>query len=211
MNQKWIFGLVALVSLIVGLYFATVVAPPEPAAPQHASLYPAPRQLPEFSLYDQNNQAFTNEQLMGHWTLAFVGYTYCPDICPTTLAELKQIYPQLQQIESKHPVQIWFISVDPQRDSAERLNQYINFFNPDFIASSAEHKVLFPLIRAMGMMYSMSGDTDSEDYLVDHSAAVTIINPQGQVIGRFKPEMVPGQLAVSDSQKILTDMPILMD
>ncbi len=210
MNQKLLVGIVALVSLVVGLYVATKISPVA-SQPQYASIYPQPRQLPEFTLYDQNSEDFTNQQLDGYWTLAFVGYTYCPDICPTTLAELKKIYPQLGEIDAQHPIQIWFISVDPQRDSAQRLKEYIEFFNPEFHATSAPHKQLFPLVRAMGMMYSMSGDMETNDYLVDHSASVTIINPQGQVIGRFKPKMQPGQLAVSDSAKIVADMPLIMN
>lgn len=209
MNQKFVIGFIALISLVAGLYVAITIAPPQ-SAPQYASIYPQPRQLPQFSLYDQHGDEFSLADLQGVWTLAFVGYTYCPDICPTTLSELKGIYPQLRQIESQYPLQVWLISVDPNRDTAQRLNEYINFFNDEFLATSGEHKQLFPLVRAMGMMYSMSGDTKSDNYLVDHSAAVTIINPQGHVIGRFKPQMQPGKLAVSDSQKILADMPIIM-
>jgi protein SCO1/2 len=63
----------------------------------------------------------------------------------------------------------------------------------------------------MGMMYSISESTENPNYLVDHSSSVVLINPQAQVIGRFKPEFTPGKLAISDGNKILTDMPALVD
>ncbi|GAB5381810.1 MAG: SCO family protein [Aliiglaciecola sp.] len=210
MKQNAVLGVVAIVALLAGLYFAVNIAPPEPDSPKYMQQYPAARALPDFELYDQNGEAFTNKNLQGKWSLAFVGYTFCPDICPTTMAELGKIYPQLQQIESNEPIQIWFLSVDPRRDDANRLNEYVNFFNPAFKATSGEHKQLFPLVRAMGMMYSMSDNMDNPNYLVDHSSSITVVNPLGQVIGRFKPQMKPGKLAVSDSQQILTDMPVVV-
>ncbi|GAC16302.1 SCO family protein [Aliiglaciecola lipolytica] len=211
MKQNVLVGLVAVVALAAGLYFAVKVAPPEVAEVKYLQKYPVQRALPDFTLYDQNGDVFSNQQLEGNWTLAFVGYTFCPDICPTTLAELKSIYPQLQSIETDNPIKVWFLSVDPARDSAERLKEYVNFFNPDFWATSGEHKELFPLVRAMGMMYAMSDNPDNPDYLVDHSASITVINPRGEVIGRFKPKMEPGILPISESELILKDMPIIVN
>ncbi|GAA6183901.1 SCO family protein [Aliiglaciecola sp. 2_MG-2023] len=207
MKQNLLIGIVAVVALAAGLYFSVVIAPPEVEEVKYLQKYPVERALPEFELYDQNGEVFNNQQLKGYWTLAFVGYTFCPDICPTTLAELKGIYPQLQAIKTENPVKIWFLSVDPKRDSAERLQEYVNFFNPDFWATSGEHKQLFPLVRAMGMMYAMSDNTDDPNYLVDHSASITVINPRGEVVGRFKPKMEPGSIPVSEGSQILEDMP----
>ncbi|MDU0353253.1 SCO family protein [Paraglaciecola aquimarina] len=203
-------GLVALFALVIGIFVAINIAPPSANETQHISVYPQPRALPDFKLTDQKNQEFTPSALLNRWSLVFVGYTSCPDICPTTLAELKSIYPELQQAPSKFPVQVVFMSVDPKRDTTKRLNEYINFFNPDFKAVSGEHAQLFPLVRAMGMMYSMSESTDNPDYLVDHSSSVVVVNPKAQVVGRFKPDFALGKLPISEGQKILADMPILM-
>ena len=204
-------GLIAFIALVVGVVAALYIKPPSNNVKmQHVSLYPQVRALPEFQLVDHNDKAFTPQNLMGHWSLIFVGYTYCPDICPTTLAELKGIYPELQKIPSEFPIQIVLLSVDPKRDTPKRLNEYINFFHPDFIAVSGEHPQLFPLVRAMGMMYSMSESTDNPNYLVDHSSSVVVLNPRAQVVGRFKPDFVVGQLPISEGQKILVDMPAIM-
>ena len=211
MKQNTLLGLVAAAALVAGLYFAINIAPPFAGEPKYLQLYPQPRQLPEFELFDQNGDVFDNSRILNQWTLAFVGYTFCPDICPTTMAELQKIYPQLSKIESEYPIKVWFLSVDPGRDTQPRLKEYVEFFNPDFIATSGEHKHLFPLVRGMGMMYAMSDNMDNPNYLVDHSSSITLINPLGQVIGRFKPQVKPGELAISDSAQILADMPIVVN
>ena len=204
-------GLIAFVALVFGVVVAINIAPPSAdRQTQHVSLYPQARALPNFQLIDHNNQPFTSAKLIGHWSLVFVGYTYCPDICPTTLADLKNVYPELQKIPTDSPIQVILLSVDPKRDTSERLNDYINFFHSDFIAVSGEHSQLFPLVRAMGMMYSMSESTDNPNYLVDHSSSVVVVSPKAQVIGRFKPEFVVGKLPISEGQKILADMPAIM-
>jgi protein SCO1/2 len=211
MNQKLIIVIAIVVAIAAGAYVSIAVAPSfGHKEPEFVRLYPQPRELAEVALTDQHGEAFTKQQLEGKWTLAFVGYTYCPDVCPTTLAELKSIYPQLKEIKTDNPLQVLFLSVDPNRDKTERLKEYIDFFNSEFVAASAKHKILFPLVRSMGMLYSLTDPADDPDYLVSHSASVVVINPQAQVIGRFQPSAEPGQVAISDGQQILADMPALM-
>ncbi|MFT4937983.1 MAG: protein SCO1/2 [Paraglaciecola sp.] len=203
-------GIIAFIALAVGVVMALYISPPKSDQPEFINLYPQARAIPEFSLLDHKGEVFDLSRFKQHWTLLFVGYTFCPDICPTTLAELKGIYPQLQKIATTHPIQVVFLSVDPKRDNTARLNEYIEFFHPDFTAVSGKHDQLFPLVRAMGMMYSISESTENPNYLVDHSSSVVLINPLAQVIGRFKPQYSVGELAISDGQKILADMPILV-
>lgn len=206
MLQKWLFVVIAVITLAAGL--GAKLWLDNTTEPAYMQAYPQARALPEFNLLDHKGKAFTPAQLRGKWTLAFTGYTFCPDICPVTLSNLASVYPQISG--SAQPVQVLFISVDPARDSIERLHEYMQFFNPEFVAVTGEHKELFPLVRAMGMMYAIAESTDNPNYLVDHSASVVVINPQGQVIGRFKPEFSAGQVAVSDEQQILHDMPLIM-
>lgn len=209
MMTKLQAGIVAFIALVIGIVVALTLDPNGKSEPQYLSLYPQPRALPDFHLLDNHKQPFTRELLKDHWSLVFVGYTFCPDVCPTTLADLKRIYPQLKALPSEFPIQVVFLSVDPQRDTPERLNEYINFFEPEFIAVSGEHQYLFPLVKAMGMMYSMAESTDNPDYLVDHSSSVVLVNPQAQVIGRFKAKFEPGKIALSDNQQILADMAVI--
>lgn len=215
MRNTWIYGL-AIIALILGVYLAITIAPPKVNGndlrdkTEYLQWYPEPRKLAEFSLQSHKGMTMTNSDLQGKWTLVFVGYTFCPDICPVTLAQLNSIYPELTNHVTRVPLQVWFLSVDPNRDTVERLNEYIGYFNPDFIAATGEHSQLFPLVRSMGMMYSIAGSTDDPNYLVDHSGSIAVINPDGHIIGRFKPQHVPGQLATSDAEQIKVDVPILL-
>ena len=221
MNQNKIVSVVAVVSLVVGVYVSLVIAPPgieknggEPAptasATQFLQRYPQPRALSDVSLTDHNQQSFTKENFRDKWSLLFVGYTYCPDICPTTLAELNNAYPSIFESAGDADLQVVFLSVDPKRDTPERLNQYMNFFNESFVGATGEHSELFPFVRSMGMMYSMTESTDNPNYLVDHSASVVVINPQAQVIGRFKPKHNPGSIPISDTEQIIADLPSII-
>ncbi|MCC2606458.1 SCO family protein [Planctobacterium marinum] len=210
MKQPVFLGSIAVIALVAGVWLALNIAPPSVSEPAYAQMYPAPRMLNDGELNGHDGSTITPDWFKDQWTLVFVGYTWCPDICPTTLAELKRIYPQLTKLSEHPPVKVLFISVDPGRDDTARLKQYIEFFNPDFYAATAEHKQLFPFIRSMGMAYAIAESTDKPDYLVDHSASMVIVNPDGHVIGRFKPDHKPGQLAISDAQQILADMPLIM-
>lgn len=217
MQNKWI-GLVLVAVFCLGIYAALVISPPGGGdsgqnlqdKTEHMNWFPQERALFDFTLTTHEGNTFGVKDLQGKWTLAFVGYTFCPDICPVTLAEIKKVYPELLASVKQTPLQIWFLSVDPKRDTVARLNEYINFFNPEFIATTGPHDQLFPLVRSMGMMYSLSESTDNPNYLVDHSASIVVINPRGNVVGRFKPKQVVGQLAISDMEQIAADVPILL-
>lgn len=178
--------------------------------PQQALVYPQPRNLTEFSLIDQDNKPRGRADLMDKWTLAFVGYTYCPDICPLTLAKLAGLQADLAAKLAK-PLQIWFVSVDPQRDTPAQLKQYVDYFKqPALSGLTAGHDQLFPFVRQLGLMYAMSSTT-AEDYLVDHSASVVLINPLGQVVAMFKPDMAPGEVPLINSEQLLTDFPLVLN
>ena len=106
----------------------------QPSLPEHADYYPAGRDINPFAFTDQDGQPFVPASLTGHWTFLFVGYTFCPDICPTTLADLRSVYPELKKIAPSS--QVVFISADPQRDDVARLKTYTAFFNPEFKAAT---------------------------------------------------------------------------
>lgn len=209
--------LVVVVVAVLALGIGLLVANGLPAkAPSHISFYPKPRVLDEVKLLNHNKQTLTLDYFQNHWTLVFVGYTYCPDICPTTLSDMADIYPQLQQIETADPIQVLLISVDPKRDSPDRLKEYIGFFNEEFTAASAKHKTLYSLTRNLGLVYSITyamadSSPDKPDYTVGHSGAIVLVNPEAQVLGRFKPIVELGKPAMADVQQIVADMPLIID
>lgn len=147
-------------------------------------VYPEPRPLKGISLLDADGEPFTEQRFAGRWSLVFVGYTFCPDICPTTLADLARIYPELQQ--PNEPVQVVFVSVDPERDTPERLKAYTAYFNPDFVAATADHELLMPAVQQLGLIYGIH-EREARDYLVDHSASIALVNPRGELHASFRP------------------------
>lgn len=211
MSQKIWIVLAGIVALSAGAFVA-VVKPFQPSTPtpEYFQYFPEPRNLAEISLVDQTNTSVDNTVFNGHWSLLFLGYTYCPDICPTTMASLGRVYPELKKIDSDNAVQVVFVSVDPNRDTPERLASYVEYFNPEFVALTGEHAQLFPFVRSLGLMYAIAESTDSPNYLVDHSASVVVIDPKGRALGRFKPKYTPGELAVSDSIQIIKDFPLII-
>ena len=185
--------LVAAVAAGAGLWLSQryFSAPPAPAL-QNAVLYPAPRAVPEFHLDQTNGQPLDLASWRGHWNVIYFGYSSCPDVCPTTLAVFKQAWKQLGVLKEKFHFD--FISVDPQRDTPEQLTKYVAFFSPDFIAATGNDEELTKLTRALGLMYARTTDANGA-VQVDHSGSAVIINPQGQLVGMFRPPFTPAQIA----------------
>ncbi|WAJ69943.1 SCO family protein [Catenovulum adriaticum] len=150
----------------------------------NVQIFQPSRKISEFELSTSNRDGLNLSGLKNHWSIVFLGYTYCPDICPTTLTDLAHIYPQLtKQVNN---AQVVFISADPKRDTKQQLSQYIRFFNADFIAATGPHQHLLPFTRELGLIYSLTGE--GEDYLVNHSAALVVVNPKGELVARIKPD-----------------------
>jgi len=197
--KKYIVYVGGIVAAVLGALFFQQLTKQTP--PEHALYYQEPREVKPFELTDHNGQSFTKEQLTGKWSLVFFGYTSCPDVCPTTLQNLGFIYDDLKTIANNS--QILLVSVDPQRDTQEKLSQYIAYFNREFIALRAGHDELFPFSRNMGLMYAIRGE--EEGYLVDHSASLVLINPDAKITAIFKPKQEVGNVPSIDSDKLLSD------
>ncbi|WP_229744798.1 SCO family protein [Neiella marina] len=214
MNNKLLMLAAALLAAVVGFWAYQQSQPTESAViakgygyqSDTLVVYQPQRQLEPFHLTDHLQQPFDNQRFIGSWSLVFLGYTFCPDICPMTLAMLNGIYPKLQQA-SKLPVQVVFVSADPQRDNPEKLHAYLNYFNPAFIAATGPHPDLFPLTRNLGLAYALYDGADNDNYLVDHSASIVLINPDGHIHGVFKPVAVPGEIPTVKASQLLADFP----
>ncbi|TAA46051.1 SCO family protein [Corallincola spongiicola] len=199
---------VLLAAAAIGGWFSYQQISKVPEVAVTADLFSPSRSLPAFTLRDQQGSMFTNASLKGHWTLLFLGYTFCPDICPTTMAKMTQVYPQLKQRIPE--LQMVMISADPKRDSAERLAEYVTYFNPEFIGVSGEHKELFPLTQRMGLVYAMVDATDSDSYTVDHSASMVLLDPNGQMRARFRPESTPGSVPTVSTAQLIDEIPVIV-
>ncbi|MET0229357.1 MAG: SCO family protein [Rhodanobacteraceae bacterium] len=179
--------LVAAVAAALGLWLGNRAFAPA-AQPQLASavLYPSPRELPEFTLTRSDGTPLTHADWKGRWTVAFFGYTNCPDICPTTLATFKSAATKLSAGGIGDRVRFDFISVDPARDTPEQLAKYVGYFSKDFVAATGTDEELAKLTHALGLIYSREA-TGNGDYAVDHSASAVLIDPLGREVGLFRP------------------------
>lgn len=151
----------------------------EPPMPQSYQPLPQSIKLTDVNLYNQNGDTIHSEALTGAWSLVFFGYTYCPDVCPTTLAELNRVAAKL----TSDDVQVVLVSVDPERDTPAQLKNYIEYFNPKFQAWSGEINNIENLARQMHIFFQKQAY--GESYLMDHSSQVVLVNPDGEYTGFF--------------------------
>lgn len=130
------------------------------------------------------------------WTLAFFGYTYCPDICPAALASMAQTMTLVrEQYPKAADTQVLFVSVDPQRDTPERLKEYTEYFDPQFVGTTGDKLDIDELTKGLGALYTLVGDTDKDTYLVDHSSQIILVDPQGNMRAIITPPHVPTKMA----------------
>lgn len=161
-----------------------------------ATLLPQLRSLQPFSLSDQHGRPFTNQTLQGRWTFLSFGYTNCPDICPTTLAMLTSMGRQIDASGNSTDYQIAFVSVDPERDTQQRLEEYIDFFNPAFLGVTGDDSELQRLTRPLGILYAkVTTEKSAMGYVMDHSASIVLVDPQGRYHALFSSPHDPDDMA----------------
>jgi protein SCO1/2 len=160
-----------------------------------AYVLPKPDALQSFKLVRHDDTPFGNDTLRGRWTFMFFGYTFCPDVCPTTLAVFNDVQRLLaQRPEGARDVQFVFVSVDPERDTTKLLKAYVPQFNPEFVGVTGEPAQIARLADSVGAVYAKVPGTSERHYLMDHSTAVVLINPRGQLQGIFAPPHVPDRV-----------------
>lgn len=146
-----------------------------------------------FTLVDHNGRPVTEEILVGKPTLVYFGYTYCPDFCPTELANMAAA---ADILEGKGvDVGLVFITVDPERDTPESLTNYVEAFHDDLIGLTGSADQVATAARAYKVIYRKSESPDFTDYLVDHTTFVYAMDAQGQFITYFKAAEDPSKIA----------------
>lgn len=172
--------LVGLMSfLLIGAVAAGTFLFAKPASfrgTTYAEPYPA---AAEIALARADGSSFRLSDLRGKVVMLFFGYTSCPDVCPTTMAELKQ---SLEKIgDQAKQVQVVYVTVDPERDTPERVQEYVNHFNPNFIGLSGSEAELAKVWNDYGVFREIVDGTSAAGYLVNHTARVTMIDQQGNM------------------------------
>lgn len=158
-------------------------------------VHETPRNIGEFTLIDHKSDKFDPARFKGKWSLVFFGFTHCPDICPTTMTFLNEFLAQLEGTEVAN-TQVVMVSVDPARDTVEQLASYVPYFNPDFIGVTGEFLEVHRFATALNTPFrKVPGQ--GEDYQVDHSSNVVLINPRGHYHGFFKAPLDKAKMKVT--------------
>ena len=183
--RNTLLGIAAFISVILGLMVASVIIPrpmsDEDAAKLGYYRFDEPRMISEFTMTDHLGNPVGLSNLKGGWSLLFFGFTTCPDICPTTLSVLNDAVRGLEE-----PPAIVMVSVDPERDTPERLAQYVPAFNPDFVGYTGTFEETVKLAEQLNIAFGkVPGDLPGS-YLVDHSASLVVIDPDGRYAGFIK-------------------------
>jgi protein SCO1 len=162
------------------------------------------RPLADFSLIDNLGRGFGAANLRGHWSMMFFGYTNCPDYCPTTLTTLAAMEKQLRAAKTVAPPQVIFVSVDAKRDTPAQLNQFVPYFDPDFIGlTAASQPAIEALAKKWGVAVSIEYAADGSNYVVDHSTVIFVIDPAGKLAAILSGPFTVDALR-SDFQRIVT-------
>ena len=158
--------------------------------------------VPAFELIDGQGEPITEAALDGRWTMLFFGFTHCPDVCPVTLSVMNEVVDKLDATDSA-PLEVAFISVDPVRDTPQVMGRYVDFFNEDFIGITGELTAINTLTSELGIVAAFTAnDDDPDNYTVDHTASMLLIDPQRRLRAKFNaPHEV--ETIVADYQTLL--------
>ncbi len=185
---KTVAFVVILMTVFVAGFFYKILQPRVMNAVElranGAIVFDNPRIIEAFELSDHRGEAFTLENFKGKWSLVFFGFTHCPDICPITLAKLAQVYPKLESDIAKQ-TQVIMVSVDPARDTQEKLAAYVPYFHQDFIGVSGDFLQTMQLTQNLNVAFRKV--VQGDDYTVDHSGNIVVINPNGHYHAFIKP------------------------
>ena len=189
--MKYALALTLLLVLAFGAGLAS--APPSARSVlQHSdgvAVFNGPT-LPALEFVDEKGDSANTRDLQGRWTLVFFGYTFCPDVCPMTLLQLSQLWKQLSDEQTRQLTAL-LVSVDPQRDTPAALKPYMNYFNPEFRAFTGNPENMQTLTGVLNAFYARVERPDTGDYLMDHSANLILIDPQGRYRGYIEPPFTP--------------------
>jgi len=191
---------VAVIAIVTGTWLSFQVASP-PAVPNVATVLPAGNKLPDFSLLDHTGAEIGRDVFAGHWSLLFFGFTHCPDICPMTLQVLSDARKQLQAKGHDPLPRIVLVSVDPERDTPEKLAQYVGYFGENNLGITGDLDELTKFTGELGIWFEKS-EPEGDTYAVNHSAAVLMITPDMQFRALFG--------APHKAENYVHDLPIIM-
>jgi|SRR5688572_9618126 len=170
-----------IAAVAVGAGVALFERSVDPPALRAGTALPEPRALPAFALVDQSGRPFGPANFEGRWSLVFTGFTNCPDVCPTTLAQMAA----LRRRVAREDLQFVFVSVDPERDTPEVVAEYLGHFDPALVGATGPRAEVEKLTAGLGLAQVRNPGAGGE-YTVDHSTALVLINPEARLAGYFR-------------------------
>ncbi len=154
------------------------------------------------ALIKDDGSPFVLDDLKGKWHLLFFGYTHCPDICPVTMGVAAQAK-KLAETNNHIFPQVIFVSVDPDRDKVDMLTDYVQYFDKDFIGVTGDDALIKALTLQLSVVYmKMEPKEGSDNYLVDHSSALLLLNPEGKLVAFLNPPHDP-ETILKDFQTVV--------
>lgn len=201
--------IMALSAALYWLWLPTSWQEPARTAPLPRELegivLPRVQPLPDVVLHNTDGNPLGSDWFHGQWTFVFFGYTHCPDICPTTLYTLQQVRRQLARSpDLLTDTRFLFITLDPQRDTPEILKGYVQHFDPSFLAASTDPATLEHLTAALNISYAIEQFPGSDNYVVNHSAAILLIDSQGRYHARYTP--MQNAALIGNSYRTIRDL-----
>jgi protein SCO1 len=166
--------------LLIGIVVVGTILFGKPASivgTAYGEPYPS---APEFALTRSDGTSFQLSEMRGKIVVLFFGYTSCPDVCPTTMAELNQALSELKEKDAAQ-VQVLFVTVDPRRDTPQRMQEYVNHFNSHFVGLSGTEQELSKVWSDYGIFREIVNDNSAAGYSVDHTTRITMIDRNGNM------------------------------
>lgn len=179
-TRKWLWGLGLVAVLMIGAAWLWVLTQ---SYTFHGSVIETPMTAPNFTLAKSDGTLFRLGDYKGQVVILYFGYTSCPDVCPTTLSDLRQVRARIPRGTGQ--IKIVFITVDPERDSRERAQEYAAAFDASFIGLSGTVEELMPVWNAYGVYREKQATSSALGYLVDHSSQVYVIDKAGNLRETF--------------------------
>lgn len=187
---NWPLVIVGLAVMVAGALVAHYALGPRQSAslPEdlQATYLPQGKPISGLQLKDHNQAVFDESRFKDKWSFLFFGFTNCPDICPTTMLVMKSVWNKLPESSGNAVApQMIFVSVDPQRDTLDKLQKYVTFYHPDFLGVTGELDQLDMLTKQLGVLYGYEDPTEDGNYTVNHSSQIILVDPQGNMRAVF--------------------------
>ena len=191
------FMIVSLLATGVGVWSSTKIFNTVDSEPPEIGgfMLQQTRALPEFQLLDGDAQSFDRDSFDGTWSFLYFGFTYCPDICPMSLVEMAKLKKLLGKSHPDINTEFYLVSVDPERDTPERIKEFVSYFDDSFRGLTGDLAEISKLAKTASVIHVIEPSADGDSYEVGHSSTITLLNPHGDIQAIFKEPLKADGLA----------------